>query len=81
MIVSVRLQLLVTVEIDGTNRSVEVRVREKAPVITVMFRAAQQAGCTLSTKSALFEVLESLKLCETILLLRTVPCFSTVVQE
>ncbi len=58
------MQLLVAVKVEAKGLTVEVRVREKAPVITVMFRAAKAAGLSLTTNSALFEMVASLKLCE-----------------
>ncbi len=56
--------MLVEVEVEAKGVTVEVRVREKAPVITLMFRAARSAGLSLTTNSALFEVVPSLKLCK-----------------
>ena len=57
-------QMLVEVEVEAKGLTVQVRVREKAPVITLMFRAARSAGLSLTTNSALFEVVSSLKLCK-----------------
>ena len=42
----------------------EVRVREKAPVITLMFKVAEVAGVNLTANSAIFEICESLKIRE-----------------
>ena len=42
----------------------EVRVREKAPVITLMFKVAEAAGVNLTANSAIFEICESLKIRE-----------------
>ena len=52
----------VRVEIEGGRLS-EVRVRERAPIITVMFKVAQTCGITLTANSALFELSDSLKIC------------------
>ncbi len=54
-------QLLVRVEVEG-GRVWEVRVRERAPVITVMFKVAQTSGDQLTINSALFEVCDALKI-------------------
>ena len=51
---------MVPVEEDG--RVWEVRVREKAPVITLMFKVAEAAGVTLTLTSAIFEICETLKI-------------------
>ena len=53
-------QLVVPVEEGG--RVWEVRVREKAPVITLMFKVAEAAGVTLTLTSAIFEICETLKI-------------------
>ena len=50
-----------TVDIEG-SRPVEVQVREDAPVITVIFRAADKAGVQLQLYHTLFEVHELLKI-------------------
>ena len=52
---------MVTVDIEG-SRPVEVQIREDAPVITVIFRAADKAGVQLQLYHALFEVHELLKI-------------------
>ena len=44
----------------------EVTVREGAPLITVMFRVAKEAGCTLVPTSSLFEIATQLKLRESL---------------
>ena len=54
-------QLVVPVEVEG-RRVCEVRVREQAPIITVMFKVAQVSGVTLTINSALFELSESLRI-------------------
>lgn len=57
------IQILVSVEVEG-GRVCEVRVRERAPVITVMFKVAQMTEVTLTINSAIFEVCESLRIRE-----------------
>ena len=52
---------MVTVDIEG-SRPVEVQIREDAPVITVIFRAADKAGVQLQLYHTLFEVHELLKI-------------------
>ena len=40
----------------------EVRIREKAPVITLMFKVAEVTAVTLTLTSAIFEICETLKI-------------------
>ena len=56
------MQMIVTVEIADGRGVFDVTVKEKAPVISVIFKAAKTAGITLKPESALFEVSESLKI-------------------
>ena len=58
------LQLSVTVEIvEGPSKGVyEVRVKEKSPVIVVIFKVARSSGFVLKSTSAIFEVCEALKI-------------------
>ena len=63
-----------TVEIvDGPSKGVyEIKVKEKAPVIVVIFKVARVSGFVLRPTSAIFEVCEALKIrkslqpCETV---------------
>ena len=57
-------QLSVTVEItEGPSKGVyEVQVKEKSPIIVVLFKVARLSGFSLKTTSAIFEVCESLRI-------------------
>ena len=58
------MQLSVTVEIiDGPSKGVyHVTVKERSPVIVVIFKVAKASGFVLKSTSALFEVCEALKI-------------------
>lgn len=43
---------------------VTVEVRERAPIITVMFKAADTAGIKLTANSGIFEISETLRIRE-----------------
>ena len=50
------------VPVEEGGRVWEVRIREKAPVITLMFKVAEAAAVTLTLTSAIFEICETLKI-------------------
>ena len=58
------MQLSVTVEIvEGPSKGVyQVTVKERSPVIVVIFKVAKTSGFVLKSTSALFEVCEALKI-------------------
>ena len=49
-------------EVEEEDEEVEVQVREDAPVITVIFRAADKAGIQPQITHALYEVSDHLKI-------------------
>lgn len=53
-----------TVEVvEGPSKGVyEVTVKEKSPIIVVIFKVARASGFVLKSTSALFEVCEALKI-------------------
>ena len=58
------IQLSVTVEIiEGASKGVYgVTVKEKSPVIVVIFKVARVSGFVLKSTSAIFEVCEALRI-------------------
>ena len=60
-------QLEVSVEVER-GRVVTVWVRERAPVITVMFKVAEASGLKITTNSGLFEISEAFRIREWIFL-------------
>ena len=59
--VTTTFQITIAVHVDGSGVH-QVTVKENAPVMSVIFKAAQVAGTHLTLNSSLFEVEETLKI-------------------
>ena len=53
-------QITLTIEVEEVNKKVEVVMREDAPVISAIYRAADKAAILPQLTHALYEVIEHL---------------------